>query len=252
MKHKRNYLLAIIIVTMLAVASPATLAQEHQHSKEQPAGGKGQCAGCPMKDQGQQPGGMMQSDASRQDMETIHAMFAENKKIKRSVKVIANGIEATTESNDPNVKTQIIDHAFAMKERLINKQPIRHWDPLFAALFEHADKIELEIVSTEKGVKITETSTDPYVVKLIQAHAQGISEFVKEGMPSMHKRHELPGTVVDENAFLGTGDGVTTCPVTGEPVNKQISAEMAGRTLYFCCANCRDTAQKQPQRYVKP
>ena len=45
---------------------------------------------------------------------------------------------------------------------------------------------------TGKGIKVVETSDDPYVVKLIQAHAQGVSEFVKEGMPAMHREHPLP------------------------------------------------------------
>jgi YHS domain-containing protein len=163
-----------------------------------------------------------------------------------------NGVEALTESDDPKVKAMIIEHTWAMKERLAKKQPIRQWDPLFAALFEHADKIKLEVKNTAKGVKITETSTDPYVVKLIQSHAQGVSEFVAEGMASMHKRHELPGAKTEENKFLGKGDGVTTCPVTGEPVNKAFSAEIYGRTVYFCCANCRDTVKKTPELYLKP
>jgi YHS domain-containing protein/acylphosphatase len=196
--------------------------------------------------------GMMEGEDRMGDMQTIHALFADNQKIKRTVKNVENGVEALTESDDPKVKAMIIEHTWAMKERLAKKQPIRQWDPLFAALFEHADKIKLEVKNTAKGVKITETSTDPYVVKLIQSHAQGVSEFVAEGMASMHKRHELPGAKTEENKFLGKGDGVTTCPVTGEPVNKAFSAEIYGRTVYFCCANCRDTVKKTPELYLKP
>ncbi|MEW6127254.1 MAG: hypothetical protein AB1757_09460 [Acidobacteriota bacterium] len=235
-----------IFAMIIAVFGVAVFAQQHQH-------GKAQCANCPMNKEGgmMQGKGMMQDSGRMQDMETIHALFADNKKIKRSVKNIANGVEATTESNDPKVKALIIEHTFAMKERLVNKQPIRIWDPLFAALFEHADKIELLVTRTEKGVKITETSNDPYVVKLIQSHAQGVTEFVKEGMAVMHKPHELPGAKPEPNKFLGKGDGVTTCPVTGEPVNKEVSAEIYGRTVYFCCPNCRDTVKKNPELYLK-
>jgi YHS domain-containing protein len=101
-------------------------------------------------------------------------------------------------------------------------------------------------------VKVVESSPDPYVVKLVQAHAQGVSEFVKEGMPSMHKIHELRGVNKEEKTFLGRGDGISTCPVTGETINKDFSAEINGRTVYFCCASCRDAAKKSPELYLKP
>ena len=199
------------------------------------------------------PGGMMgQGGPNSEDMQTIHALFAAHKQITRSVKNIDQGVETLTESDDSKVQALITSHAWAMKQRLEKRQPIRMWDPLFAALFQHADKIKLEVIPTAKGVKIVETSTDPYVVKLIQSHAGGVSEFVQEGMAVMHKRHELPGEAKAEPEFLGKGDGITTCPVSGEPVNKEIKFGFAGRTVYFCCENCRDAFKKNPEKYLKP
>jgi hypothetical protein len=130
--------------------------------------------------------------AQPQDMRTIHALFDSHAKILRTVKHIPNGIEAVTESDDKAVRALLVEHTWAMKARLEKKQPIRMWDPLFRALFEHADKIELQIVNTAKGVRVTETSSDPYVVKLIQAHAEGVSEFAAKGLAVMHKEHPLP------------------------------------------------------------
>lgn len=52
----------------------------------------------------------------------------------------------------------------------------------------------MQIVNTAKGVKVIETSDNAWVIKLIQSHAAGVSEFVKEGMSSMHKEHPLPGS----------------------------------------------------------
>jgi YHS domain-containing protein/acylphosphatase len=198
--------------------------------------------------------GMMmgQGGERMQDMQTIHTLFAEHQKITRTVKNIGNGVEALTESEDPKVQALIAEHAWAMQKRLADKQPIRAWDPLFAELFKYSDKIKFEVTKTPKGVKVVETSTDPYVVKLLQAHAAGVSEFVKEGSSSMHKTHPLPGAPVEEKKFLGRGDGITTCPVTGEPVNKNVSAEINGRTVYFCCASCRDAVIKNPELYLKP
>jgi thiosulfate/3-mercaptopyruvate sulfurtransferase len=141
---------------------------------------------------GRRGGGMGQRGPQMQDMQTIHTLFDEHKKITRTVKNIRNGVETVTESDDPKVQALIAEHVWAMEKRLKNKQPIRMWDPLFVELFKYSGKINMQITKTAKGVKVTETSDDPYVVKLIQSHAQGVSEFVKEGPPSMHKRHELP------------------------------------------------------------
>ena len=139
-----------------------------------------------------------------------------------------------------------------MYKRLANHQPIRMWDPLFAELFKHAEKIKMEMTTTAKGLKVTETSADEYVVKLIQAHAEGVSEFVREGMSSMHKEHPLPDTQPASGKFVGKGDGIATCPVTGEPVNKNIRTEIYGRVVYFCCESCRDAVRQNPGLYLKP
>ena len=198
-------------------------------------------------------GGMGMGDNQPQDMKTIHSLFGDHQKITRTVKPISNGVETITESDDPKVKALIVEHAWAMKARLEKKQPIRQWDPLFAELFKHADKIKLEIANTEKGVKIIETSDDAYVVKLIQSHAAGVSEFVSEGMSVMHKEHLLPGaSKQDDSAFVGKGDGIETCPVTGAPVNKEIKHGFFGRTVYFCCESCLEAAKKTPEKFIKP
>ena len=140
-----------------------------------------------------------------------------------------------------------------MKARLEKKQPIRQWDPLFAELFKHSGKIKMELTNTAKGVKVVETSDDVYVVKLIQSHAAGVSEFVKEGASIMHKEHPLPDAPKkEETAFVGKGDGVETCPVTGEPVNKNIKHGFFGRTVYFCCESCLEAAKKNPEKFIKP
>jgi hypothetical protein len=53
--------------------------------------------------------------------------------------------------------------------------------------------------------------------------------------------------------FSGRGDGITTCPVTGEKImSKNIKAEMHGRTVYFCCHGCLKAAMKIPDKFVKP
>ena len=55
-----------------------------------------------------------------------------------------------------------------------------------------------------------------------------------------------------DGKFLGKGDGIETCPVTAEPISKSESAELFGRTVYFCCTNCVAKAKANPGLYVKP
>jgi hypothetical protein len=177
-RFKDRLLYISLSILLLGAFASTALAQGHGPHQGQGQGRMGR-----MGMGGNQP----------QDMRTIHALFDNHKKISRTVKDIEKGVETITESDDPKVRALIAEHAWAMKRRLENKQPIRRWDPLFDELFKHADKIKLQIIDTAKGVKVIETSDDAWVVKLIQAHAAGVSEFVKEGPSSMHKEHRLPG-----------------------------------------------------------
>lgn len=240
---KRLHFSFTAVIALLMALALAGAAQERGPQQGQ---GKGQRGGMGM--------GQGMGQGQPQDMKTIHALFDGHKQITRTVKEISDGVETYTESDDPKLQALIKEHVWAMQQRLAKHQPIRQWDPLFAELFKQADKIKMEVSATAKGMKVVETATDAYVVKLIQAHAKGVSEFVKEGMPVMHKEHPLPG---NENAskpvgFLGKGDGIETCPVTGEPVNKEIKWGFYGRTVYFCCENCRETVKKNPELYLKP
>ncbi|MBO0860391.1 MAG: hypothetical protein J2P21_18320 [Chloracidobacterium sp.] len=56
----------------------------------------------------------------------------------------------------------------------------------------------------------------------------------------------------DEKKFLGKGDGLETCPVTGEAVNKNLKYEVNGRVFYVCCESCADMVKKNPDLYLKP
>lgn len=242
----KKYFLMLFALTLVAfLFRVPSFAQEHQHQ------GQGGCKNCQQGDKSKSQMGRMMGEGRMQDMQTIHALFGAHEKITRAIRKIDKGIETVTESDDPKVQAMIKEHVAAMYKRLENKQPIRMWDPLFAELFKQADKIKMQMETTAKGIKVSETSDDPYVVKLIQAHAEGVSEFVKEGLSSMHKEHPLPDAKAEPKKFLGKGDGVTTCPVTGEPVDKNISAEINGKTVYFCCASCRDAVKKSPELYIK-
>ncbi len=68
---------------------------------------------------------------------------------------------------------------------------------------------------------------------------------------SSKKEDPKPDSKAGEQKFLGKGDGVTTCPVTGEPVNKEFKGEVDGQTFYVCCPGCIETVTKNPAAYLK-
>jgi hypothetical protein len=126
------------------------------------------------------------------DRDTFHFLLENHKDIKRTVKKLDNGVETVTESDKPEVAKKIQEHVPAMYDRLKTNRPVRMWDPLFAEAFKHGTKMKLEITNTAKGVKVVETSADPSVVKVIQAHADVVSKFVENGFDEAHKVHQVP------------------------------------------------------------
>jgi hypothetical protein len=138
-------------------------------------------------------GRMMMGDADHmRDMQLFHELLANGAKIHRTVTMRDDGIETVTESDDPAVAAKIQAHVASMYSCVKEARPIHMRDPLFRAVFEHASQIAFVHERTSNGIKVVETSTDPYVVKLIQAHAEVLNLFIKNGRAEMMKNHEVP------------------------------------------------------------
>jgi YHS domain-containing protein len=43
----------------------------------------------------------------------------------------------------------------------------------------------------------------------------------------------------------------TTCPVMGEPIDKNLYVDYNGKRIYVCCVNCVDKVKKNPEKYIK-
>lgn len=119
-------------------------------------------------------------------------MLSNHKNITRKVTMLKQGVETITESDDPEIAAKIQEHVEGMYARVKDVKPIRMHDPLFVEIFRHAKKIEMKHELTEKGVKVVETSEDPYVAKLIKEHAKVVSAFVSKGFDEAHKNHKVP------------------------------------------------------------
>jgi|RhiMetdeSRZDD1v2_1073273.scaffolds.fasta_scaffold509720_2 hypothetical protein len=141
------------------------------------------------------PGGMkrmMGDGANAADMQLFHQLFAHRTEITRHVIAREDGIDTVTESANPEVTRLLQAHVASMLARVKEGRPIHQRDPLFVELFKHADQIVVTHEPTAGGVRIVETSKDPYVVKLLHLHAEVVSAFLANGMPEMMKNHPVP------------------------------------------------------------
>jgi hypothetical protein len=137
-------------------------------------------------------GGAMGDPQHQTDMEVFHYLVDHGKEITRTVTQLPNGVDTLTESTNADVAAKIKLHVASMTARVEDRRPIHRRDPLFAEIFAHADTIEMKSEPTPNGVRVVETSTDPYVVKLIQAHADVVTGFIKNGRSEMMKNHPVP------------------------------------------------------------
>ncbi|HEX6324085.1 MAG TPA: hypothetical protein VFZ36_10200 [Vicinamibacterales bacterium] len=136
--------------------------------------------------------GMMQDAGHQADMQVLHALFDNRAHITRKITVTADGVDTLTESDVPAVTKLIQEHVASMAARVEEARPIHQRDPLFQEIFKHTKQIDMTYEHTATGIRVIERSTDPYVVKLIQAHADVISAFIANGMAEAMKNHPVP------------------------------------------------------------
>ena len=55
----------------------------------------------------------------------------------------------------------------------------------------------------------------------------------------------------DEEAKKAEAKFQTTCPVSGEKINKAVHADHQGKRVYFCCADCVEPFRKDPDKYIQ-
>lgn len=130
--------------------------------------------------------------AMRQDQDDFHYLLGRHADIRRTVTRTVNGVETLTESDQPEVAKKIQEHVAAMHKRVQEGRGLRYWDDLFAAIFQRHASIKMSVENINKGVRVKETSDDPLVVALIQAHADVVSLFVARGFEEVHQNHPVP------------------------------------------------------------
>jgi predicted methyltransferase len=134
--------------------------------------------------------------AMRADQDVFHYLLRHHADIHRTVKPLENGVETLTESDQPETTKRIQEHVAAMHKRIQEGRGLRYWDDLFAAIFSRHASIKMSVENTDKGVRVKETSHDPSVVALVQAHANVVSQFVARGFEEAHVNHRVPPAAI--------------------------------------------------------
>lgn len=187
----------VLLLTGLILAAsetPAFSADEPPATQRGRYGwGQGRQGGGPGFGRRRGRGGPMRDDPEFvKDRELFHHLLDNRKSIRRTVKDLDDGILTVTESDDPEITEWIQQHVASMKGRVEQQRPIHMRDPLFRAVFANTKAIEMKVETTKKGVRVTETSKDPFVAKLIQAHARVVSLFLKNGFIEVSRNHAVP------------------------------------------------------------
>lgn len=117
----------------------------------------------------------------REDLDRWESLRDNHARIRRTVSRLPDGVETVTESDVAEIAALIRAHAVSMQARLAEPRGIGTSHPLVLEVFRHADRISMKLDETESGIRAVVTSDDPYVVTLIQAHADRVSKLVTYG-----------------------------------------------------------------------
>ncbi len=99
-----------------------------------------------------------------------------------------------------------------------------------------------------KDCLATAKATPSKYVKKTEAEQLAAIKTLTSKADGHHDHHAAAESVA---TFLGKGDGIETCPVTGEAISKEVSVQIMGKTVYACCASCIDAVKKNPELYLK-
>ena len=126
------------------------------------------------------------------DQEVFHTLLRHHDQIQRELTQLPDGIRSLTTSANPEIVGLLHDHVPAMHHRLEENFGLRFWDPAFPEIFAQREKVRMEVTLVLHGVLVEETSEDPNVVTLIQAHGAVVSLFVQRGFAQAREVSPLP------------------------------------------------------------
>jgi len=99
-------------------------------------------------------------------------------------------------------------------------------------------------VSLRKGRKMDKHRKIVWASLVVVALLIGLTAF------SGCKKKSAPAAAPATNKAASMDIMQKTCPVEGNPINKDVFVEYKGKKVYFCCADCKAAFDKDPEKYV--
>jgi hypothetical protein len=190
--------IAVAAAAAVAIGGAAVYAQS-AGSRPGMAHDHGAAGHGPMMRQGMGPGmgagmghgpvGLLtaQDASSAADMGVAMSLVHDNTKIRRTVTRLPDGIRTVTESDDPRIAQDIKAHVASMSQRLKDGREFNIFSTTLPVIFDNAKSIKSAVQLTDKGAIVTRTSTEARVVAALHAHADEVTELVKEGPAAFHR-----------------------------------------------------------------
>jgi hypothetical protein len=119
------------------------------------------------------------------DMSLYVELFMRHGELRRRVEEIPGGVRTTTETDAPELVSQLQAHVSAMYANVDQGAEVMCMSGTLPTLFHRAADYQRQLTFTPKGVVAVETSSDPDLTQVIRAHAAEVTGFVIEGMPAM-------------------------------------------------------------------
>lgn len=135
----------------------------------------------------------------RHEQAMLRRMLGSHESIHREMSYIDGGIRTVTTSEDPEITALLRVHVPETHRRLRESARLRGWDPLYRALYDNRERIEVRVVERPDGVELEEVSEDPHVAQLIRAHGDVVNTFVAAARLAA-RSHPFLGAVSEQVA----------------------------------------------------
>ena len=77
----------------------------------------------------------------------------------------------------------------------------------------------------------------------------------KKSEPGANETSTVTNQQMAQTDTPNTPDNTTTveqtvCPITGDPIDKNVYVEYLGKKVYFCCEDCQEKFMEDPEKYL--
>ena len=133
--------------------------------------------------------GLQGENATPEESAELAVMFRNFETLSREVTNLPDGIRTVTRSSDPDVMASLVSHVVGMVDRVgrVDDPKISIQSPTLDIFFARGESISSDVLVTDDGIVVVQTSTDPEVVAALHKHAAEVSDMAERGMQAVHE-----------------------------------------------------------------